>query len=135
MAYVIKCLLTSECIVRTYMCIIVQPIKSMYFLYAWQPETLIRLALWVSVNTVVTDRELYQSHSLKAPDVNTTLRHIYGSLNETETEMRQRLLESNVWSSETVEKQIHLICTFTNGLQDFGIGCWSAFEMSTSILR
>ena len=47
---VIKALLASECVAKIYICIIVMPIKSMFFLYGWQPKALIRLALWLRQN-------------------------------------------------------------------------------------
>ena len=151
MAPVIKCLLTAECVARTYELIKVQPIKEMYFLYGWQPETLIRFVLWFSTRTVGTQREIYRSRYIKAPDFNIFLEHVETSqlqhtflnsneqnnytLNETESEMGRSLFQSNGGSAYPVVAQIHLVCQFTASLQFYGMACFLAFEVTTTIIR
>ena len=77
MALVIKALLASECVAKIYICIIVMPIKSMFFLYGWQPKELIRLALWLRQNDLPYEAEfehlkVHQLNNLLSSDTYNT---------------------------------------------------------------
>ena len=133
-----------------------QTLKSVYFLYGWQPEILIRYALWLGTSTAVTPRILsrhlelqrnvsnaqanVEGYGFRYKFVNSSMYSGCNSnvtvigMNESTIVSRMDNAEATAGSSLLAE-EIQLVCIFTNSLQFFGLFCLATFEMSTSIIR
>ena len=156
MALVIKALLTSECVAKIYICIIVMPIKSMYFLYGWQPKALIRLALWLRQNDLPYAAEL---EHLKANQLNDLLStNTYNTSLASYTPVYDRSDGITILNSIEIIKQnydnnnssriyleeigknrlsyeIMAVCSLPNSLDFLGNYSLATFSMVTTIIR
>ena len=161
MALVIKALLASECAAKIYICIIVMPIKSIYFLYGWQPETLIRFALWVrqlgiTYNAEFGNSEVNQKNSPILTNYSRTsfFRNdsFYIEYNKTwklntvevtsgyydNSSNNARMLELRMLEEENEYRfiyEITAVCAFPNSLDFLGNYSLAAFSMITTIIR
>ena len=156
MALVIKALLASECVAKIYICIIVMPIKSMYFLYGWQPKALIRLALWLRHNDLPYAAEL---EHLKANQLNDLLStNTYNTSLASYTPVYDRSDGITILNSIEIIKQnydnnnssriyleeigknrlsyeIMAVCSLPNSLDFLGNYSLATFSMVTTIIR
>ena len=156
MALVIKALLASECVAKIYICIIVMPIKSMYFLYGWQPKALIRLALWLRQNDLPYAAEL---EHLKANQLNDLLStNTYNTSLASYTPVYDRSDGITILNSIEIIKQnydnnnssriyleeigknrlsyeIMAVCSLPNSLDFLGNYSLATFSMVTTIIR
>lgn len=156
MALVIKALLASECVAKIYICIIVMPIKSMYFLYGWQPKALIRLALWLRPNDLPYEAEIdplkaHHLNNLLSTDAYNTSFASYNSvfnipdktmiLNSIEImEQNDEYNNSTKIHFEEVSKnrvsyEVMAVCSLPNGLDFLGNYSLATFSMVTTIIR
>ena len=161
MALVIKALLASECAAKIYICIIVMPIKSIYFLYGWQPETLIRFALWVrqlglTYNALFGNPDINQKNIPILTNYSRTsfLRNdsFYIEFNKTwkmntayvtsghydNSSKNARMLELRMLELENENRftyEITTVCSFPNSLDFLGNYSLAAFSMVTTIIR
>ena len=161
MALVIKALLASECAAKIYICIIVMPIKLIYFLYGWQPESLIRFALWVrqlllAYNAEFGHLEINQKNSpiLTNYSLTNLLRNdsFYIEYNKTwklntaeetsghyeNSSKNARMLELRMSEEDNENKftyDITAVCAFPNSLDFLGNYTLATFSMITTIIR
>ena len=156
MALVIKALLASECVAKIYICIIVMPIKSMYFLYGWQPKALIRLALWLRQNDLPYAAELEHLKANQLNDLlstntyNTSLASyapVYDRsdgitiLNSIEiikqnydNDNSSRIFLEEV-SKNRLSYEVMAVCSLPNSLDFLGNYSLATFSMVTTIIR
>ena len=157
MALVIKALLASECVAKIYICMIVMPIKLIFFLYGWQPEVFIHLALWLHENHLLHDNQLetlkieQNIHSLVTNSNNTPLSrgvHFYNQMNSNlslslidtfgQKEDDENKSGNHSAVAEGVNKfsyEVMAVCSLANSLDFFGNYSLATFNMLTTIIR
>ena len=156
MALVIKALLASECVAKIYICIIVMPIKSMYFLYGWQPKALIRLALWLRQNDLPYEDgpEYLKAHQLNnllsTNTYNTSFASNTSVYNRSDELMAFNSIEimkqnddynnsSSIYleeiSKNRVSYEVMAVCSLPNSLDFLGNYSLATFSMVTTIIR
>ena len=161
MALVIKSLLASECVARIFLCAVALTMKSMYFLYGWQPEILVRFALWLKPNTMHNHPDLSSFQIMQSAQLNPSKENIGSSsfldihqngstdndffLNSrtTTTNMNEREnyldISNNSYDGilEDIALSDHIVsvCSFPNSLDFFGNYCLATFIMFTTITR
>ena len=156
MALVIKALLASECAAKIYICIIVMPIKSMYFLYGWQPKALIQLALWLRPNDLPYEAELehlkvhHLSYLLSPDTYNTSFASYNSVFNRSDKTMILNSIEimkqnddynnsSRIYFEEVskhrISYEVMAVCSLPNSLDFLGNYSLATFSMVTTIIR
>ena len=156
MALVIKALLASECVAKIYICIIVMPIKSMFFLYGWQPKALIRLALWLRQNDLPNEAALEHLNSHQLNNLVST--NTYNTSFASYTSLYNRSDKIMIFNSIGIMKQnddnnnssgidleevsknrlsyeVMAVCSLPNSLDFLGNYSLATFSMVTTIIR
>ena len=140
MAMVIKALLASECAAKIYLCAVVFPIKSMYFLYGWQPESLIRLALWLRQISLPTDSNPGEfnpnmTENYLQTTLDTSSTEMISENNQNNNHSESNLKMTSVQSENRLQYEIAAVCALPNSLDFFGNYSSAAFTMLTTIIR